>query len=58
MILSIVSEACITHDPHNENFHSAFALFSPKPMAVVDSIQTAEERGLHVEALVGETLAN
>ena len=61
--LSILSEVCITHlfchvDSPNAHFDSAFALFSSKPMAVVDSLQKAEEHGFHVEALVGETLAN
>ncbi|KAL3803817.1 hypothetical protein HJC23_003979 [Cyclotella cryptica] len=37
---------------------SAFAMFSSKPLDVIDSIRMAEERGLQVEALVGETLAN
>jgi hypothetical protein len=45
-------------DSPNAHFDSAFALFSSKPMAVVDSLQKAEEHGFHVEALVGETLAN
>lgn len=58
--MSILSEVCITHlcSYHNQHFNSAFALFSSIPMAVVDCIRDAEERGLHVEALVGETLAN
>ena len=37
---------------------SAFALFTTKPMDILYPLQRAAEQSVHVETLVGETLAH
>lgn len=39
-------------------YFSAFALFSTKPMDIIYPLQKAADQGVHVEVLVGETLAH
>ncbi len=37
---------------------SAFALFTTKPIDILYPLQKAAEQGVHVETLVGESLAH
>ena len=43
---------------HTTHIISAFALFTTKPMDILYPLQKAAEQGVHVETLVGETLAH